>query len=1332
MSLFTYCLRQLFVVLFLGSSYAAFATIEVVSTTLASADGTCDGSITVRAQGTAGPFEIMAIGTTPSQPINGVNGPNPVTISGLCAGTYEVAVTNAYGCVNVITTSVAQCAAITLVNSTQAVQHPTQCGATNGSINLTAANFSGSVPPYTYRWSTGATTASIINLSSGSYTLTVTSAQGCAATHTFTLQAPNEVQVRENITPTCGNTTNGSISIFIYTGQIPGSGGTNRGPYTFRWSNGTVQSGVPATNPTSRIEGLAAGTYTVTVEDQSGTCLNITKTFTVPGSSVTPLTISGVVENTCPEEAKGAIQLQLSGGSAPYRVYWDGSSSTSGERLSNLSPGSHCARVVDRCGIIANQCFEVPFQQNLVFDVTTIQLQHAKPGIPGAIALSPTKSGSYSYQWSTGSTGNAINNLPSATYYVTITNNTTGCSIKRDYFVKNCADMQSDFEVAVFGGSALDPTKDIELNLLLKPGPSYSFGTVLPAGFTIKWSAPDGTVLGNGFALTLNKNTTYDKVIINVSDGCSTKRIEKTILKCNTQGDQSLQNSFIVSTKKPCTGLTDGAVSLSIPILSGTTATIILNATTQIPVTYQNGNAIANIVNLSGTQQNSLQITSGSCMYNFTFKLGEEQTEKIFKNVDVNNNICYYHQTCNEVSLGDDFIYQSRGVLDFWNSRGSIVRECSTPVLCNGEKKGEKEFGKAWAGLLEYEILLQKAKNIYGFDYINYAVIPGYELGIGASGEFRSKDRECLRIRYCKGSLKFLSVGVVSELRPKGNATVNSHGCYEVRCAFPSKDYLACGFSTGIYYPDGPNGPPNPPPPLPPPAIVSEEIFNRILVDSNQTEELVNFAIAQDGPLINPRGIINTDFGQAYDYFNRLNNQVSKDTIYNIEHMIEEWNYEYNVYIEQVLKSKASKLIYADSLKVWEKTISADTLFKIQHLSTENKQTIIAGIFIGELKYDSTVIASADSSACFLLRVLSDGTLNDLTLIENIDLNGNIAFSENRNGSVVIAGKHNGNLKANQIDLLSANESGFFILRVDSTNQVQLIKNLRNGENMKVLDVTYSESDSNKNIAMAFSGTDTLNANGEFIFKDSSSQINLISIAPNDTVTWTTSVLADSINLDKFDMAYGRGDSLFVGLTFRDRINFLNDTLQSAGEEDIALVKINPNGSLAWHKTYGTVENENISRLLYSYGELYFGGEFTGSVGEKIIGRYTFNNLVPANTKAYISYILDEAPEEGMQQLTARPSAKIIVAKSDNIHNVQIYPNPFKDVLYIDYTSEEEGAIQMELLNTIGMSVLSQKFEAVRGINTFSIETKSNVALGVYYLKITDKEGNFTTHKVVH
>jgi len=1440
MSLFTHCLRQLFIVLLLGSSYTAFATLDVVSTKPASAGGGCDGSITFIANGSAGDFEVLAIGPTTTQPITGVNSPNPIVISNLCAGTYEVAFTNRFGCVNVITTVVTQCAPITIPNSTQAIQNPSQCGSSNGSINLTGNSPTGGVAPYSFLWNTGATTPAITGLSSGTYTLTVTGTGGCSSIQLFTLSAPNDVQVFDNITGTCSNTSNGSVSVYLYTGQS--SGGSTRGPYTFRWSNGRVFPDVPSTNPTSRIDGLVAGTYSVTIEDFSNTCLDITKIFTVPSLSAAPLVVTGTVENTCPEEAAGAIQLQISGGVPPYEIYWDNSPSEGSNRLANLLPGSHCAKIVDRCGAIKNECFEVPLQQNLTFDVITTKFQHAPLG---ALTLAPTKSGTYTYQWSTGATGNAISNLSSATYYVTVTNTATGCSIKRDYFVKNCADVASDFEVTVFGGSALDPTKDVEFNLLLKPGPSYSFGTVLPAGFTIEWSAPDGTVLGNGFALTLNNNTTYDKVIIDVSNGCSTKRIEKTILKCDTQGNQVLKDAFIANQVQPCIGdVQGGQITLSIPNISGMTINVQYKEATQpieafsgVPVQIQGGTASVQIGGLSGIKNYDIKIMIGSCNFSFNFNLGEKEPDREF--VKNEKEVCFYRLSCNGNTYGGEELFQEIGTIHEGATLAASTNDCATILQC-GDARATIYFSSKRVRASEYEQILYNARIEPPFFFsTNYTD--------RAKGLFESaKGIECLKVRYCQGNLKFIRYSPhflgkddFSDAGAEGYE-LTEPGCNRVLCQWPYDDYIFCG-SNGN--PDDPilvncklqkvnlfslyegrrfleitfgdrfryselasfienNGTNEKAKcasvtfceddfrvigntlgttscgesllacaPFVTCQLETDETGNwvtycrgngydggcvRITViredkeypvlqdifeaerrvkmvnDAYQSEELINFGISKDGIVVNPDGLISTQQEMVLGDFHPLLQEVKKDSISNVEYIIEDWEHDYMIYAQRVIENKESNLVFIDTNNVKVKSIVSDTLLKIRHLSTLDKDIFVGGTFSGELKYDSTVIANSDSAACFLLRVSTDGTVQSMHIIKNVDLSNKAAFSENRAGSIVLAAKHNGNVEVDSTPLNLAFSNGYFALRIDSTNQVQLIKELQGGENMNLLDVTYSSDTLNPFITLAFDGTDTLNTSGEFVFVDSVSRLNLISLSQNGAVNWTESIVADSINLDKFDLTYGEGNSLFAAITFKDTIPFLNQILQSKGGEDLALVKIGPNGVSEWQRTYGTIEDENVSQLLYNYGSLYFGGEFTGSVGDKTIGKYVFSNLIQANTKAYISYILDEAPQEGTQQLTARPSAKIIVAKSDNIHNVQIYPNPFKDVLYIDYTSEEEGAIQMELLNTIGMSVLSQKFEAVRGINTFSIETKSNVALGVYYLKITDKEGNFTTHKVVH
>src|SRR5690606_39382556 len=106
------------------------------------------------------------------------------------------------------------------------------CIAENGSISVTA---SGGTEPYTYLWSNGATTQSITELAAGSYTVTVTDANGCTAEGTYTVGTEEvTITIAETVVDATRVAETGSIS-------VTASGGTE--PYTYLWSNGaTTQS----------------------------------------------------------------------------------------------------------------------------------------------------------------------------------------------------------------------------------------------------------------------------------------------------------------------------------------------------------------------------------------------------------------------------------------------------------------------------------------------------------------------------------------------------------------------------------------------------------------------------------------------------------------------------------------------------------------------------------------------------------------------------------------------------------------------------------------------------------------------------------------------------------------------------------------------------------------------------------------------------------------------------------------------------------------------------------------------------------------------------------
>lgn len=140
-------------------------------------------------------------------------------------------------------------------------------GGSNG--KLTAA-VTGGTAPYSFAWSNGATTATIQNLAAGSYTVTVTATGGLTGTASTSISQPAPLNISIAATDeTSANANNGTATAST-------TGGTPN--FSYAWSTG-------ATTP--NINGLDAGTYTVTATDANGCTASknavISTAGTIPG-----------------------------------------------------------------------------------------------------------------------------------------------------------------------------------------------------------------------------------------------------------------------------------------------------------------------------------------------------------------------------------------------------------------------------------------------------------------------------------------------------------------------------------------------------------------------------------------------------------------------------------------------------------------------------------------------------------------------------------------------------------------------------------------------------------------------------------------------------------------------------------------------------------------------------------------------------------------------------------------------------------------------------------------------------------------------------------------
>ena len=160
-------------------------------------------------------------------------------------------------------------------------------GESDGSITANASVGTGNI---TYQWSNNATTASISNLSIGTYLVTATDADGTTATASATINQPNLLTIA------VGNVTNIDCTNAIGSATASASGGT--APFTFNWS----------TNESGATVNLAAGDHTVTVVDDHQ-CTTTTM-VTITEDTRDPIAFAGFdLTITCADDNMTSVQL---------------------------------------------------------------------------------------------------------------------------------------------------------------------------------------------------------------------------------------------------------------------------------------------------------------------------------------------------------------------------------------------------------------------------------------------------------------------------------------------------------------------------------------------------------------------------------------------------------------------------------------------------------------------------------------------------------------------------------------------------------------------------------------------------------------------------------------------------------------------------------------------------------------------------------------------------------------------------------------------------------------------------------------------------------------
>ena len=432
----------------------------------------------------------------------------------------------------------------------------------------------------------------------------------------------------------CFESNDGVIDTDI-TGGVPFSSGP---PYLILW-NGPNSF----TSTASTITNLIAGDYILRIEDSNG--VFVTELYTVTQPDLLTITTDVEKNISCFGGNDGAIEVSISGGTAPFTFNWTGDGIIQGnQNQSGLIAGTYLLEIIDEKLCVSNQTYILTEPDILTINTVSKEDILCFDDFTGSIEISVTggipievSSGifDYVYNWTgpNGFTSNSqnISNLFAGIYTIEITDD-LGCIQQTDIELTQPTAIEINYiktDVTCYG--AADGSIDVTVNGGKPP-------------YQISWSN-----FGNGFSQSNLSAGDYIVTIIdeNQCEENITITIEQPIffidpvvtpISCNNANDASIDLNLVG-------GVTPISVTWSDDATAGVqrnnlgagtyTVTILDSDLIQCPIikTFTIINppvlAVTSIVNdaidcvIANSGSIELDVSGGTSPYNFLWNTGQ-------------------------------------------------------------------------------------------------------------------------------------------------------------------------------------------------------------------------------------------------------------------------------------------------------------------------------------------------------------------------------------------------------------------------------------------------------------------------------------------------------------------------------------------------------------------------------------------------------------------------------------------------------------------------------------------------------------------------------------
>jgi gliding motility-associated-like protein len=639
----------------LTKSFTISQPAAALTATTAQTNVSCNG-------GSTGAATVTVSGGTSSYTYSWTNSSSTsATASGLMAGSYVCTITDANGC------SITKSFVITQPTVVTATTTQTNVSCNASATGIATVVAAGGAAPYTYLWSnSGGTAATATGLLAGSYTCTITDANGCTLIKSFTITQPNALTVIPSQTDVAisGGTT-GSASVNI-AGGTPG--------YTYSW---TPSGGTGAT-----ANNLAAGSYTCTITDAKGCVLTQSFAINQPSSLTASTSQTNVL---CNGVATGTASVTVSGGTSSYNYQWSPAGGTSSS-ANNLAAGSYTCSITDSNGALLVKSFTIT--QPSLLTATTSQTNVAINGGATGVASVTVSGGTagYTYSWlPSGGSGATASNLVAGTYTCLITD-ANSCSVTKTFVITEpTALVASTSQTNILCNSASTGTASVSVTGGVLPytyswSPSVGTGasiTGLTAGtYVCTVTDANGATIVKSFTISQPAALTATQSQTNVSCSAGSNGTATVVTSGGTSVyTYSWTNSS--STAATASGLVAGTYACTITDANG--CSIVKTFTITQPAALTATTAQTNVaINGNSTGSATVTVSGGTTAYTYSWT-NSLSTSATASNLVVGTYTCTITDA-NGCSVSKTFIIKQPTAL--------IASTSQTNVLCNGASTG--------------------------------------------------------------------------------------------------------------------------------------------------------------------------------------------------------------------------------------------------------------------------------------------------------------------------------------------------------------------------------------------------------------------------------------------------------------------------------------------------------------------------------------------------------------------------------------------------------------------------------------------------------------------